>query len=293
MTELKDEMDISRKNDWPSRTKIREEVEAFVEAVSEMLLDAVSPEALRGLYYKGSSIKSWESALDYVPEISDVDFHVWLKTEDDVKRVFGSMDVALEVQTALERVYATRVPSPAHHPRPQFVILNKLVEDPRYSPPPPHGVRVLHGEDWPTMPYDSGRMLEVDAKNFVSHDDFLARLPGSAIDKPGRLLWKVLRDLVFRVSPAGPRVIHVLGASTEIAWESNRTRIYRELLDLEQADLGNAYANYYLAGWRYFLSGWRDTNAGREAIREGIKVLELGACVGRQWMSENNQALAR
>jgi len=286
-------MDISWKSDWPSQIKIREEVEAFVDVVHDVLVTAISPSALRGLYYKGSAIKKWESALDYVPEISDVDFHVWLKSEADVERVFGSMDVALDVQASLEREYARRVPTPAHHPRPQFVIMNKLLEDPDYSPSAPDQVRVLRGVSCPSGSYDSKKMLETDCRRALSDESFLAKLPGSAIDKPGRLLWKVLRDLVFRVSPAGPRAIHLLGTPTEVAWESNRTRIYQELLDRGRTDLAEAYASYYPAGWAYFLSEWKDTNGGREAVREGIRVLELSAEVARQWMSANRLELER
>lgn len=276
-------MNIKWLDSWPGQDLIRAEVEAYVDLVDEVLTDAVGIGALRGLYYKGSSAKAWDSALDYVPEVSDVDFHVWFRSDDDVKRVFRSMETALDVQARLERGYAERVPEPFHTPRPQFVVLNDIVDQPDYTPPDPSLVRVLKGEPLARQTYDTERIREVDCRMALSHEGFVEKLPASAIDKPGRLLWKVLRDLTFRVSPAGPRAVHLLGGQTELAWESNRTAIYSALIDLEAEEIAEGYAGYYLAGWRYFLSGWEDTDAGRDAIRCGLNVLALTVDVARAW----------
>ena len=89
------ESDIAWRPDWPTAVQIRVEVEAYVESVTEVLTEAIPASALRGLYYKGSALKQWDSALDYVPEISDVDFHLWFATDEDVKTHFGSVEFAL------------------------------------------------------------------------------------------------------------------------------------------------------------------------------------------------------
>ena len=281
-------MDISWQVEWPGKEVVRAEVEVFAGVVHDVLTDAIEPGALRGLYYKGSSAKAWDSALDYVPEISDVDFHVWLRSDDDVDAVFGSLDLAFDVQAKLERVYLDRVSSPVHIPRPQIVIMNRLLAKPDYTPPAPHQDRVLVGEPSPSATYDAVAIRRTDCKMVLSHDNYIKTLPGSVIDKPGRLIWDSLRILCFRVSPSGPRALHLLGAPTELAWESNRTRVHGELKHLGYDQLADAYAEYYLSGWAYFLSDWRDTDAGRRAIQSGVEVLTMTADVARQWLAEQD-----
>ena len=280
-------MDLTWQDDWPTMTDVHDEVEAFVDGAYAVLMDIVPAKAWRGLYYKGSALKSWESALDYVPEISDVDLHIWLQTDEDAEALFGSMEVALEVQAGLEREYKARVVDPIHFPRPQLMRMNRLVKGPNYVSPGPNVIRHLHGEPCPFKPYETDKMLRGDCEMALENAGFGDRLAGSAIDKPDRFLWKILRDLVFRVSPSGPRAVHLLGASTVFAWESNRTHIHQELIDRDHSDLAEAYAQYYLAGWRYFLSKWTDTDAGREAVREGIRVLEMTAGIARDWQAAN------
>ena len=59
-----------------------------------------------------------------MPELSDVDVHVWLHGEDEIAADGISLDAALRVQAAIERAYAERVPEPLHLPRPQIILLN-------------------------------------------------------------------------------------------------------------------------------------------------------------------------
>ena len=281
-------VDISWQEAWPDRETIRAEVEAFVGVVHDVLTETIEQGTLRCLYYKGSAVKVWDSALDYVPEISDVNFRVWLKSDEDVDAAFGSLGLAFEVQRKLERVYLDRVVPPVHYPRPEFVIMNKLVADPDYAPPAPHLVRVLSDEPSPSATYDEVATLQTDCKMALSQTAYVRKLPSSVIDKPGRLVWDSLRNLCFWVSSAGPRALHLLGAPAEIAWEGNRTRIHSEFLQLGQTGLVDAYAEYYLSGWAYFLSDWRDTDAGRRAIRSGVEVLMMTADVARQWLAEQD-----
>ena len=280
------ESEIAWLAEWPQPDRVREEVEAYVATVTEVLTRAIPESSLKGLYYKGSALKQWESALDYVPEVSDVDFHVWFASDEDVETYFGSMDFALDVQAGLEHAYEVRVTDPIHGPRPQFVVLNQLLKDPSYAGPPSHLVLTLVGDDLAEKPYNTQMMLENDCERAQSHTDFLAKLPGSAVDKPGRLMWKVLRDLTFRVSPAGPWAAHFLGAPTEVAWESNRTQIYHELIARGRQDVASAYADYYTSSWGYFLSDWKDTAAGRTAIRKGIEVIELTSEIASRWAAK-------
>ena len=48
----------------------------MAESIVEALLDEIPPEEIRGIYLMGSGQKEWDSPIDYVPEISDVDIHI-------------------------------------------------------------------------------------------------------------------------------------------------------------------------------------------------------------------------
>ena len=83
------------------------------------LLDVLPAQSIRTIYFKGSAQRPWDSLLDYVPELSDVDVHVWLH-EAAVSSDEITLETALQVQTAIERIYAERVPEPLHVPRPSL-----------------------------------------------------------------------------------------------------------------------------------------------------------------------------
>ena len=101
-----------------------------------------------GIYAKGSATRAWDTVIDYVPEISDVDIHVWLVDEPSAQPVLQDLDVALAIQADLERRYKEAIHVPLHVPRPQIMLLKTLAEDPAYVPLPPHVVETLYGEPY-------------------------------------------------------------------------------------------------------------------------------------------------
>ncbi len=115
-------------------------------------------------------------------------------------------------------------------------------------------------------------------------------LAGRLVDRPGRFVWEVLRSLVFRVSPSVPRVLDLLGLDPDHVWRLNRTQLVEALLSLDQHALA-AYIAYYETCWRYFLSEWKDYAAGRDAVRCGVEVIELGIRVAEDWVAMNSGAI--
>ena len=115
---------------YPSVAALRREVDALVESFVEVLLARVPADELRGIYLKGSAKKEWTSPVDYVPELSDVDIHVFFRDAADVERRLGSTEVALGIQSDVEERYLSKVASPVHFPRPQVVILNYVLQQP-------------------------------------------------------------------------------------------------------------------------------------------------------------------
>lgn len=262
---------------YPDRTALKREVRAMVEAIRAALLDELGERSIRGMYFKGSAQRPWESLLDYVPELSDVDVHVWLHREDAATDAI-SLDAALRVQAAIERAYAERVPEPLHFPRPQIILLNALKREPRYVPPAAGMVEVLVGEALPDGEGASpDEILRMDAANLMDTAEAVAQLPMQVIDRPGRYSWTSLRNLSWRVSPAGPRVLDLLGMDPDEAWSINRTNVDAALRERGQSPLADKLAEYYLSAWDYFLSDYQDTDAARRTIRAGASAITLAA----------------
>ena len=74
----------------------------MAECFVSVLLDRIPSDEVRGVYIKGSAQKQWESPLNYVPEISDVDMHLWFHGDDTWKTHLGTVSQALEVQRRVE-----------------------------------------------------------------------------------------------------------------------------------------------------------------------------------------------
>ena len=77
---------------YPDPNRIRAEVRAMTDAHVEALTVRIPPDEIAGIYLKGSAHKPWDTPLDYVPEISDVDIHLWLRRTEDVERLLGTVE---------------------------------------------------------------------------------------------------------------------------------------------------------------------------------------------------------
>jgi hypothetical protein len=274
---------------YPDRDRLRAEVECMAECFLEQLLSVIPEGEVRALYLKGSSKKAWESPLDYVPEVSDVDMHLWFHDDAAWRGYLGTVPQALEVQKGVEARFRARTAEPLHEPLPQLIVMNKLLadlDDFVYSPR--STVRVLYGEAYPQADYgDSDAIRRVDCKNLIENGKYVDAVPLHVVDKPGRYLRAALRPLVWRVSPVGPRVLHVSGLGTEEAWSLNRTRATSALRDRGFGGLADDYTAFYLAAWEYFLSGFADSDAGRSAIEAACTVLSESAEIATGWLAAN------
>ena len=200
------------------------------------------------------------------------------------------MPKALDVQKGVEALYFARIIRPLHQPRPQLIVMNKLmVELEHFVHSPRSTVRVLYGEDYPEADYSDVRAIRrYDATSLVEQGKWAEGLPLSIVDKPGRYLREALRQLSFRVSPVCPRVLHISGVDTEKSWSLNRTRGAAMLKARGVPGLAQNYTAYYLSAWDYFLSDYSDTEAGRSAIVAASRVLAYSAELGRQWLEANS-----
>lgn len=268
---------------YPHRDELRREIEGMVAAFLEAILLAYPPGAIVGITWKGSSLKPWDSPLDYVPELSDVDLHVLF--EDDLpERVdyFSNLDSAIEMQRRLEEGFKRRVPRPVHVPRIQMIVANILHRMPLFVPSPDHTSRTVYGRTDPMPDVDRSRSRATALPLMLEHEAYLRGLPEDVSDKVEQHLWPVLRGMTWRVAPTAPRVLELLGMPYEDAWGMNRTHLYQALRTAGEEVLAEDYAGFYLQGWRYFLSGDGDGDAARAALLAGARVLEEGIRLARR-----------
>lgn len=283
-------LELGWPDDYPDTASLRVEIDAMVASVVDAVLRQVPATELAGIYLKGSAHKRWDSPVDYVPEISDVDVHVLFRNGDSVDRRLGTAEAAMAVQKRIEEGYAARIKRPIHTPRPQLVVLNLLLQDPDYSPSPPGMVETLWGEPYPSATYDEQKERAVARKRLLADAAALDTLPLRVIDKPGRYLWAVIRDLTWRTGPSGPRMLLLFGMPAAQVWSLNRTGVIQALENLGAHDFARAYRDYYLSAWIYFLSGYADSEAARSAVGAGVNALRMAAAAAETLQPQESDA---
>lgn len=250
-------------------------------AVRDSLLD-ICAGAVTAIWFTGSAQKRWDSPLDYVPELSDVDVHVrWTDPERWTDAIDLGRGLALHAQ--IESRYAAAIAEPLHMPRVQLVAVHEVEQIPSYLGVPEGMADSLYGPP-PKAAAAADQVIasRLDAASLVSMADplMLATEPSRFVELPGWHLFGALRNLNWRVSPVGPRVLSALGTKYAVAWSANRSATVRMLRDLGELELATTYSGYYEQAWSFYLSGWRDTDAGRNAFAHAIRTIEQGAAIG-------------
>ncbi|MCK4234253.1 hypothetical protein KAX75_07470 [candidate division WOR-3 bacterium] len=199
---------------YPDKEVLRKEITCMLEAFVDVLLEEIPESEIEGIYFKGSGQKEWDSPLDYVPEISDIDIHLLLAEDTLVEQYFGTTEQALTIQAQVEERYFSNVPEPIHFPRPQLVMLNPAIKDNDFVPSPPNTITVLHGKPYLSIE-DSAldRLQRIDCQRLLDEEQFLSKYPLHVVDRPSKYLWQALRNLVWHISPIGSRVLSIMGKS--------------------------------------------------------------------------------
>jgi hypothetical protein len=265
----------------PDPSQLRTEARTMAFAVRDSLLDVCAHD-ITAIWFTGSAQKSWDSPLDYVPELSDVDIHVrWTHPERWTDAIDLGRGLALHAQ--IEARYGAAIPEPLHMPRVQLVPVHQVEQIPSYFGVPEGMTESLYGPaPKAATGLDQVAVSREDAASLVSMADplMLATEPSRFVELPGWHLFGALRNLNWRVSPVGPRALSALGTEYAVAWSANRTKTVGMLRDRGEYEVAAEYVGYYEHAWRYFLSGWRDTAAGRTAFAHAIRTIEVGAVIG-------------
>ena len=284
-------MTLSWNDHYPDKEVLRREVNFMLEAFVEVLLAEIPKSAIEMIYFKGSAQKNWESPLDYVPEISDVDIHLLFTDDSSTEKYLGSTSKALHILSKVEKRYFLKTEKPLHVPRPQLVILNRLLREKDFIPTPKSVVSVLYGKDYPKPDYsDQERIRVIDCNRLIAEEEFLSAFPLKIIDRPSKYLWESLRAIVWHVSPLGSRVLSIKGISYEEVWSMNRTKIVAFLQELRERQLAQDYTQFYISAWDYFLSGYSDTDAGRKSLLAGVNALSKAVEIAKSWLSKQTNS---
>lgn len=251
----------------------RHDVDVCIEVWSGVLQESLGSKVLYA-YAKGSTAKRWDTFMDYVPLVSDVDIHVKVSNDDDFFPVEGSFDWAMELSSSYEERFRAVNPSYLHIPRTQIMILNEIQKWEDYVPSAPGEAQTIFGEPAEEHPPSPDKIRQIDLKRLREDGDTIEQLHKSVLDRTGLDLWVTIRQhLNYRVSPSPYRVLSQLSSNPLEIWMLNRTKIHSELKKRGYEELGNIYRSYYRTGWELFDSGMTSYAALRKMVSLGYHVV--------------------
>ena len=223
-------------------------------------------------YVKGSGIKKWDSLIDYVPIISDIDIH--MGTIDYQPLFPNSREgflYSLEITKLYEKNFHERRPDYVHIPRPQIVLMteNQTLFLPQKTEDylPIYGAVPFRDEESEV----DCKMRDLDSLREIR--GVLDRLPIRVIDRIGLEYFRVLREVCWVVSPTPVRVLSQFLDSKKV-WKLNRTDIVHGLENVGLGELAEVYRSYYLKGWEAFDTSFTDNQIMRELLLLAYDVLQ-------------------
>ena len=123
----------------------RKDVELCLDIWKNLFAENYS-ETVEYAYSKGSAIKEWESFIDYVPILSDVDIHIKAKEYSNFFGDESSFYESINLSEMYETRYLEKNPKFFHIPRTQIVKLNKMIDEPDFIHPRENEIFTLIGK---------------------------------------------------------------------------------------------------------------------------------------------------
>lgn len=249
---------------------LKKECLSMVSACVSSVCVNLGKENIKGIYFKGSANKNWESPIDYVPELSDLDIHILFQDN----RFEISLEQHFKMNEDIHKNYISENPEYYHYPRPQIMVLNKLMEMEGYLPSPYNTVRTVYGAEYPVSDSETYKNIkDIDKNSIFSQKDFLQKIGDYLFDKPGQYLWTVIRSLSWRVGPIGSRILTLLRTDPFKAWSMSRSGIVNELHNKKETDtLADLYFDFYINAWTFFAE--KNTEAGLDSVKAGISAIQ-------------------
>ena len=235
----------------------------FVEACK-----SIFGESLVAIINKGSTVKG-----GFIPGLSDVDLHVYLKNDAFAYSDFLRLELGLSMQEKMDELI--RKYDFGGGPI-QVIMIN--VSQPRdWSAPLPGTYVVLYGDDCPEDPPTAESMLEKDQEN-LRYPNYAYGLINSLADKSSDSLASYVRRLNPAVTPTFYRVLSVLTRDPFKVWTMTKFQVLEALEQLENnlankiAKLGREF--YEIARQKERLR--EDLQLCKSAIRLGFNIVDIG-----------------
>lgn len=251
----------------------KSDIEAGLEAWMITLRDFLGDNILYA-YAKGSATKKWDSPIDYVPIISDLDIHIMMNENIGLFQLSSqSFDQSMACSEKYENTFNKIRPKHLHIPRSQVMSISTLTEVLEYVPPRRQDVRMLFGDLNNAIYPSDERIKQIDLKQILDLEEFLLRIPHRTLDRTGIDFWSLIREMTFRVSPGPVRLLTQSSDNPLEVWSWNRTRVIDELKDKGYNSIADHYRDFYQHGWNLFLSGFTNSDDYRGTVRGGYFTL--------------------
>jgi hypothetical protein len=257
--------------------RARHDVRMCIQAWSD-ILRSVLGNRIDYLVAKGSAVKAWESPIDYVPIVSDVDLHLNLKSGTIFSEADDPIAMALSISERYNTLFLEMEPKPLHIPRSQLILVSRLKENllkdnGLFVEPRLKDVRVVIGQPSYSNKIKPDLIRKVDKSNLLKEEEYISWAPMGAIDRSGLDYWAMMRRMTWRIGPAPYRLLTQSHDDPMEVWSWNRTRLRNELQDRGHNDLATNYESFYFNGWKAFLSDFKSEEAMRSMILSGCRVL--------------------
>ncbi|MDF1540302.1 MAG: hypothetical protein P1Q69_15515 [Candidatus Thorarchaeota archaeon] len=260
----------------------REDVHTCIEVWNEIL--SAEDRKVEYAYAKGSATKKWDSPIDYVPEISDVDINVQISHDEGLFHPPNDFNDAMQLSEKYEKRFHEIRPDALHMPRSQIMVLNRLKEVVEYSPLRISDVHILFGdpeqEEFPNV----NTIRKMDIANLLKMEEKIEPIPRQVFDRAGHDFWSVIRIMTWRVSPSPVRLLSQTHDDPIDLWSWNRTRVEKELREQYYDQIADSYRGFYMSGWDLFLSEFKSLNAYRSVVIHGYNLIKQCMDEGKKFI---------
>jgi len=253
--------------------KAREDVNTCIAVWKEILTE--EGREIEYAYAKGSATKAWDSPIDYIPEISDVDIHLFTTKEEGLFNPPYDFDYAMHFSEQYETRFHKIKPDALHMPRSQIVRIKQMKEVMvHYCPPRISDVQILFGEPKQEEFPDIDTIRKQDVTNLIQLEEYIEPIPRQVFDRAGHDFWYIIRSMTWRVSPSPIRILSQTYDNPIDLWSWNRTKIEQELRTQDYSQIADSYRGFYMSGWELFLSEFRSLKAYRDVVTHGYNLLK-------------------
>ena len=253
--------------------KARAEVASCIRIWKKIIVERFG-DKIEYAYVKGSGTKSWESPIDYVPELSDVDIHIRPREGCTLITAPRPFEEALNISREYEERFLRENPAPLHLPRSQIFNITSHLADPDIVLTSVPRKNMLFGKYPEFTTLTVAELRRVDLNKLITLRDALSSLPKGAMDRVGIDYVVLIRRLNYEVSPTPVRLLSQIEDDPHRVWEWNRTTIHRSLISHGFDDVAESYRDYYLAGWEVFRTGFRDNATMRRLLGKAFDTLQ-------------------